>query len=154
MCSLLSLGYAQKAKMKQKIEAARIALITERLDLSPKEAEKFWPVYNQFTSQRKELRDTYKQERSTIQKENLTEDQRKEFLKKEIDLKQKELNLEKEYSSKVLNVISTKQLMSLRTAERDFRRMLLERVQKNRGQQMQRQQMKHKQELRQQRKSN
>lgn len=148
MCSLISLGYGQKGKMKQQIEAARIALITERLDLSPKEAEKFWPVYNEFTSQRKALRNTYKQERSQINKEQMTEDQRKEILQKQIELKQQELNLEKEYSQKVLAVISTEQMMSLRTAERDFKRMLLERVQRNRGQQLQRQQMKQKQQQR------
>jgi len=148
MCSLLHIGYAQKGKMKQQIEAARIALITERLDLTPAEAEKFWPVYNEFTSQRRALRMSFKEERSRISSEQLSEDQRKEILQKEIDLKQKELNLEKEYSQKVLNVISTQQMMSLRTAERDFKRMLLERVQQSRGQQMQRQQLKQKEQLR------
>ncbi len=149
ICSLLSLGYGQKAKAKQKIEAARIALITERLNLSPKEAQMFWPVYNEFTSQRKALRDTYKKERPQISKDQMTEDQRKEVLRKQIELKQQELNLEKEYSQKVLAVISTQQMMSLRTAERDFRRMLLERVQQRRGQQVQRQHIKQRQQQRQ-----
>lgn len=148
MCSLLTMGYAQKGKMKQQIEAARIALITERLDLTPAEAEKFWPVYNEFTSQRRALRMNFREERGRISAEQLSENQRKEILQKEIDLKQKELNLEKEYSQKVLNVISTQQMMSLRTAERDFKRMLLERVQQSRGQQMQRQQLKQKEQLR------
>ena len=148
MCSLLTIGYAQKGKMRQQIEAARIALITDRLDLSPKEAEKFWPVYNEFTSQRKVLRENFKKERPQIDNDQLTENQRKDFLKKQIDLKQKELNLEKEYSAIILNVISTEQLMSLRTAERDFRGILLERVQKSRGQQVQRQQVRRKQQLR------
>ena len=148
MSSLLSMGYGQKGKMKQQIEAARIALITEKLELTPAEAEKFWPVYNEFTSQRRALRMSFKEERSRMNAEQLSEDQRKEILQKEIDLKQKELNLEKEYSQKVLNVISTQQMMSLRTAERDFKRMLLERVQQSRGLQMQRQQLKQKEQLR------
>jgi len=146
--SLTGSGFGQNGKMKAKIEAARIALITERLDLSPAEAEKFWPVYNEFTSQRRELRSEFRTEKSKIGTEELSESQRKEILQKEIELKQKELNLEKEYSQKVLDVISTKQMMSLRTAERDFKRMLLERVQQNRGQQHQRQQLRDKQQQR------
>ena len=33
---------AQNREMMQKIEAAKIALITERLELTPEQAEKFW----------------------------------------------------------------------------------------------------------------
>ncbi len=154
MCSLMTIGLSQSNKMKQKIEAARIALITERLDLSPKEAEKFWPVYNEFTSQRRSLRDSYRQERLQVKKEEMTEDQRKEVLQQQINLKQRELDLEKQYSNKVLDVISTKQMMSLRTAERDFKRMLLERVQNNRGRQVQQQQLKQRQQQKQRNNNN
>jgi hypothetical protein len=150
----MTIGLSQSNKMKQKIEAARIALITERLDLSPKEAEKFWPVYNEFTSQRRSLRDSYRQERLQVKKEEMTEDQRKEVLQQQINLKQRELDLEKQYSNKVLDVISTKQMMSLRTAERDFKRMLLERVQNNRGRQVQQQQLKQRQQQKQRNNNN
>lgn len=141
-----------RAEMKQKIEAARIALITERLNLSPDQAEKFWPVYNEFTSERKALREEFKPDKKALKaKEEMTEAERKEFLKRGLELKQKELDLEKEYSGKMLNVISTEQMLSLRGAEKDFKRMLLERVQRQRGQQMQRQQMRERQQQRQRR---
>jgi UDP-N-acetylglucosamine:LPS N-acetylglucosamine transferase len=40
---------------KEKLESAKIAFITKRLDLTPKQAEKFWPLYNQHYKNKKEL---------------------------------------------------------------------------------------------------
>ena len=37
----------------QKIESYKIQYLTEKLDLSPEMAQKFWPVYNQY---QKEMR--------------------------------------------------------------------------------------------------
>ena len=37
---------------RRKIQAARIALISERLGLTPEQAEKFWPVYREFSQKR------------------------------------------------------------------------------------------------------
>lgn len=154
LCLSAAMSYGQNDKMREKIESARIALITERLDLSPKQAEKFWPVYNEFTSRRKELRNTYLSERRNIEPEQLSEEESKQWIQKSIELKQKELDLEKEYSGKMLNVISTRQMLSLRNAENDFRRMLLERINRNRSQQMQREQFRRNQQMRKNRNNN
>lgn len=45
-----------KPEREEKIEKFKIAFITERLDLTVEEAQKFWPVYNQFNNEMKELR--------------------------------------------------------------------------------------------------
>ena len=37
----------QMGENKEKLKAHKIAYITERLQLTPAEAEKFWPVYNE-----------------------------------------------------------------------------------------------------------
>ena len=46
----------QKGPIRDKIKAQRIAFITERLNLSPDEATKFWPVYNQFSGELEEVK--------------------------------------------------------------------------------------------------
>ena len=38
-------------KDKEKIEAVRTAYITNQLNLTPQEAQKFWPIYNQYFSE-------------------------------------------------------------------------------------------------------
>ena len=45
---------------KERIEAMRIAYITEKLDLGSDEAKIFWPVYNSYEQEHKELRQTKK----------------------------------------------------------------------------------------------
>ena len=46
----------QDQKVRDKIEAARIAYITDQLQLTPAEAEKFWPIYREFADKRREIR--------------------------------------------------------------------------------------------------
>ena len=51
--------YAQSEKMKQKkeqIKALKVAFLTTELDLTPNEAEKFWPIYNTYDDQQFDLR--------------------------------------------------------------------------------------------------
>ncbi|MEL7147186.1 MAG: hypothetical protein AAFO69_12505, partial [Bacteroidota bacterium] len=45
---------------KSKLEALRVGMISDRLELTPEQAEKFWPVYNQYLKERGTLRKEYK----------------------------------------------------------------------------------------------
>ena len=40
----------------QQLQAQRIAFLTERMNLTPDEAQQFWPLYNQFNENLKQLR--------------------------------------------------------------------------------------------------
>ena len=51
----------QDPKVKQKIQAARVAYITDQLALTPEEAEKFWPIYREFSEKRQHLLKEYHQ---------------------------------------------------------------------------------------------
>lgn len=122
----------------KKIEAARIALISERLDLSPEQAERFWPIYREFGNQRKELSREFDMARRKFDPNQATEEENKKMLEMATRVKEQQLNLEKEYSQRILDVITTRQLNNLRKAESDFKEMLLKRI---RAEQMKRQQM-------------
>ena len=96
--SLLSLPLviAQNKEAMKKIESARIALITDRLGLSPGQAEKFWPLYNEFSRQKREIRGEVSTARKNIDPQKITDQQSKRLMELQFDAKQKELNLEKE----------------------------------------------------------
>ncbi|MEM7549745.1 MAG: hypothetical protein AAF363_08725 [Bacteroidota bacterium] len=128
-------AYAQSEEAREKIESAKIALITERLGLSPEKAEKFWPVYREFTEKRQGLRREFSEAKSKVNLENATEEQKRNLLDLRLKLKEQEVGLEREYSDRLLGVISTKQILSLRQAEEDFRSMLLDRIRQRRLQQ-------------------
>ena len=129
----------QDPKAKEKIESLKIALITERLGLTPAEAEKFWPVYREFSMKREELRKQYRDNRKNPDPSKTVEQNEKEALDQGLKLKQNELDLEKEYSGKLLNVVPAQKVMALRKAENDFRKMLIDQIQKRQMMQQQRQ---------------
>jgi hypothetical protein len=110
---------------RERIRAAHAAYITQRLELTTDEAEKFWPVYREFAEKRRQLRfEMLKQRRSEASDQ--------EILNRDLELKQKELDLEKEYTKKLSDIISPEKLVKLRQAEADFRRLLLKQLQERR----------------------
>lgn len=48
-------GMGQNVGDNEKLTAYKIAFFTQRLDLTPAEAEKFWPLYNDFSARRNKL---------------------------------------------------------------------------------------------------
>ncbi len=124
---------------REKIESARIALITQRLELSPEQAEKFWPIYREYQEKLRELRMEFRQAQGGVRREELTEEESQKLVELGLELKEKQLALEKTYSDRLAEVITSRQLLALRKAEEDFRRMLLERLENRREFQRRRQ---------------
>lgn len=123
------------AKAREKIEAARIALITERLGLTPDQAEKFWPIYREFSGKQGEIRKELRDARQQLKPGNPDPEKEKQLVNLGLQLKQRELDLEKDYSSRMLNVISAQQMLNLRNAEREFQRLIINQLQQRRLQQ-------------------
>lgn len=49
------MGKGQLQSDNERLTAYKIAFFTQRLDLSPAEAEKFWPLYNDYSARRNKL---------------------------------------------------------------------------------------------------
>jgi len=68
---LLSLqGMPQQPPNQRKggaLEAMKIAFITKRLDLSPEEAERFWPVYNKYAVEVRQVYIIYRDHQNEIE---------------------------------------------------------------------------------------
>lgn len=99
-----------------KIESLRIAFISERLNLTPEEAQKFWPVYNQYMAEFKTLRDAAG---FGPGKGEPTADQALEFEQKKLDLKKK-------YKTQFEAVIGKEKVGTLYHLEEEFRQKLRE----------------------------
>ncbi|NBW38906.1 MAG: hypothetical protein EBR30_28605 [Cytophagia bacterium] len=147
-------GFAQEEEVvppdpaaREKINAARVAYITERLALTPAEAEKFWPLYREFTEKQRVLKHQFNQAKKEGKPAN-------ELLDLEYKLKQQNLDLEKEYSGKIRQTISPEKLMGLRRAEEDFRKLVLQQVQQRQMQQQRRELQRDRVQQRQQQRNN
>ncbi|HBC03582.1 MAG: sensor of ECF-type sigma factor [Aequorivita sp.] len=120
----------------EKIKAWKTAYITEKLSLTSSEAEKFWPIYNKFDEKFHELR---KKERTEIFKklrdglENLTDAEANELIDKNLSIESSELELRKQMTAELRKVISPKKIISLKKAEDDFKRELLDRYRNSKG---------------------
>lgn len=91
----------------EKIQALKIAFITQKLELTSDEAQKFWPVYNRYeTDIRQVIRD------------NKTGGDA-------IDNEEKVLNVKKRYRSEFIKVIGQPKTNTLFNSEREFRGVLM-----------------------------
>ena len=124
--------FAQKTyrKSKEKIRAYKISHITEELELTEKEAQKFWPVYNKYDKRIVELRhgEEYKLKKKIKEAGGinaLSEKQAKDFALKMIALEKEEQKITVEYYNKLLKILSYKKIIKLEFAEHNFRRKLL-----------------------------
>ena len=112
----------------EKLESVRIALITERLALTPETAQKFWPIYNQINDERTKLkRDGFRWHRAD-DTAALTNKQAQEHIDAYFDLKKRELTLEEDAIDKYATVLSPVQVLQLLKVERDFQRMMLKQL--------------------------
>jgi hypothetical protein len=139
-------GFGQGGDAREKIEAARIALITERLGLTPEQAEKFWPVYNEYDQQRRELARQLQDARQQVDVNNMTEEQSRNLMDLGLNIRERQVQLERQYAQRLTNVISAQQLLSLKKAEDDFRRMILRRLEERKEQQLRREDMRNRRE--------
>ena len=111
------------------VESARVAFISQKINITPVQAEKFWPLYNEFNNQKKDIRKTIRAIYETI---GQTSEPTMEGTKKNIEqiaaLRQKEAGLEKEYYIKYLLILTPKQVADLISAEKEFQKMLIKKV--------------------------
>lgn len=122
--------YAQKMN-RQKIQLLKTAYITDAIDLTPKEAEKFWPIYNQYTEQLQNLK--FKLE-GNLRKElklsggwkTITEDAAKEILDQSLVLEKEVSETKSKLIQELSKIISAKKIVGLQMAEKDFNRKILQ----------------------------
>ena len=109
------------------LENAKIAFITNRVSLTQDQAQKFWPLYNEFSTRRREFNRSGRLLRRNVT-EGMTDQQIRDNFTQAFNMRQQELNLEKEYFDKFQKVISLRQVAQLFQAERDFTKEVIKRV--------------------------
>lgn len=127
---------AQQPEKMEKIKTWKVAFFTEKLDLTTEEAQKFWPVYNEYENKLEELRKKRRQERK-IAKENIDEMNDKEveaLVDSEMAHRQKELDLQKEYHGKFKSVLPARKVARLYAAEEQFKLEVIKWMQKQKQQ--------------------
>ena len=106
--------YSQVQNRRNNIEVIQIAYLTRELSLSPDEAQKFWPIYNE-----------YRDELLAV---------RKEVRADEIMFEEKVVNIRKKYKTDFKKVLETDlRVNQVFVAEKSFRELLRKELMKRRG---------------------
>lgn len=117
---------AEREARREKLEAAKIALITERLNLKPEQAEKFWPVYNQHLDTRMELQKRRKKLRQHEFSFTASDEELKAAIDEMFQIKEEELESEKKTRDELLKILSVRQLAELYRTEQEFIRRMFD----------------------------
>ncbi len=115
---------AKNGKKREKIAAMRTAFITEKLELTEAEAEKFWPITNQYHVKRKAVNNSYKQDKSL---ESMTDEEAEALINDHIAKEQQLLDLKKDYIRQLKSVLPAKKIVKLKRVNRQFKKEILKR---------------------------
>lgn len=102
-------------KQEEKIQTLEIAFISRKLNLTTDEAQKFWPVYNEYKRDMRQV--------MIAQKNNPNKDV--------VDNEQRIIDVRKKYRERFVGVIGQPRMNKFFQAEREFRGVLLNQL-KNR----------------------
>jgi len=107
---LLAIGFLFNAGAQEqqldggaKLQALKIAWLTKKLDLSPEEAQRFWPIYNKYTEEIRAIRQEQKQKNTP-----------------EIEVEDKILGVRKKYNGEFSKALSAEKANTFFRSERDF----------------------------------
>tara|TARA_R110000782_G_scaffold74489_1_gene148757 strand:+ start:144 stop:581 length:438 start_codon:yes stop_codon:yes gene_type:complete len=130
-----AISFGQHKKDWEKIKSLKVAYITEKLSLDSKEAQEFWPIYNEYEEKRHELmRKEHTQIKDKLENsDDLSEKEAKKLLTLKIAIEEDEEELDKAFLIEVSKVTSAKKALLLLKAEEDFKRDLIKQYRHNKG---------------------
>lgn len=121
---------------KEQIKTLKVAFITEQLQLTSDEAEKFWPIYNTFDDKQFELR---KEKMGAFRKrmedgaiEKMSEKEASALLAQMESTEAELYQLKKKLVCDLKPVIGPLKIIKLKKAEEDFNKKLLQQYRKKR----------------------
>ncbi len=97
------LGHSGFAQDGSRLESLKIAYLTKKLDLSPSEAQLFWPIYNQYIDESRQARQAAARDGSP-----------------EIKLEENILNIRKKYSVEFGKALTPEKVNIFFRSEKEF----------------------------------
>ena len=113
-----SAANAQPKNKKQNRDALmsmKVGYLTKELSLTPDEAEKFWPMYNEYT-----------EKKSTLSKKTKDDGEYEKMLDDMMVKDQQKLEIIREFQEKLKTILPAEKIVKLFEAEKNFKKMLLQ----------------------------
>ena len=128
---------AQTNDRLERIKAFKVAFITEKLDLTPKEAQGFWPIYNKYSDDSDKIRQSQREEyRQNVKRgeklDDLADEVSEKFVASFLSAEEAQLQLKKKLVKDLKSIISSKKVWRLIRAEDEFKQKMIEEYKKRR----------------------
>ncbi|MEE9406582.1 MAG: sensor of ECF-type sigma factor [Polaribacter sp.] len=128
----------KKQRRNEKIKILKIAFLTEELNLTSKEAQEFWPIYNKYDKKLHLLERLEKYKLvSKIRKaggvDSISEQEAKSIMLKIKKIDGEVYKTKLELDTKLTNILTYKKLLKFKTAEKKFVRNLMRKYKRKKG---------------------
>lgn len=131
---IVLLSFAQillgQTPKRERIEAEKVAFITKRMQLTPRQAQGFWPIHTEYEKEERRIKQKYRF-RQPI--DTMTEEEAEETIEKRLRMEDELLALKKNYFTRFKQVISPRQILLLQKANAEFKQYLLEEIRRRRS---------------------
>lgn len=110
-----------------KLQTEKISFLTKALDLTPAEAEKFWPVYNQLDKERMQAQKNRREMEHKVRdaEENMSDDEVLKLTREFAGSMLKEAQMMKDYNEKFLKILHPQKVLKLYQAENEFKMYMI-----------------------------
>lgn len=121
---------AQVGQNLERVRAERIAFFTERMELTTSEAEKFWPVYNDYNSRKEKLNEEGRMLIRYVSNnsQNMENAEIQESLNNYVEIQKKTNDLFVAYNQNFLEILPASKVLKLYIAENQFKQYLLRKL--------------------------
>jgi hypothetical protein len=115
---------------KERIEQAKIAFITNKLELTADQAKEFWPIYDAMAAELKEHRKSLKEELKSLKGEDAQKDDAsyKKVFDNMHEGQLKGLDIKTKYTNQIGELLGYEKVFTLGEAEKDFKKRLMDRM--------------------------
>jgi len=126
----VSFSFAQENKeiIREKIKARKVAFITTKIGLTSKEAEVFWPMYNDYSTAKKDIR---KKRQQLGKLSEMTDREIEQVIDNRMDKELQLVQLKVDFITKVKGVLPMKKVAKLIRAEQKYKEWMLDQVKKS-----------------------
>lgn len=128
------LGFSQDSEERiERIKALRIAFISEKLELTPEEAQQFWPIFNQFDNRQSKLQREKRKLMRNLRSGNtmnLSEKETAKLMEEDERLENEIQNNRRQLVKDLQGVIPNRKILMLRQIDIEFKQKLLQQIQK------------------------
>jgi len=120
-------------KSADELKAEKIAFFTQKLELTPAEAEEFWPVYNEYWERKYKIIDEKRaaMKYCTQNMSSMPDEEIAKYADLYISFQKQEADLLVEFNEKFKSIIPPSKVLKLYQADYEFKSYLLQQIKKS-----------------------